>query len=811
VVLVLLFAFAFPSSPRALDLSQEKIREARSLRELEDSFARLKAHHLSSKKARVLSFPLQQEILSLSGEVTSRLAELIHREGRVPKEKEAQAKDLLEANLAIILDVYQSNHEKIRYYEEEVLDDLDDPEPFFESPEWQEPQKLVSTALYWLSWSRYYLSFFYAEDSEKRKGLLEESIDGFSRTAVDARGPKVAARSLLGRALCYKELKDFERALRDLELTVEKNPGPFLIFRAHYEQALVLYLAKRYTEALERVDEILGEAPAQTETSEFLDGLKGLQIKISLALAEEKSPARRQKDLKRSLSLVRDLAERDPYWAREMYQLTLDHAEEFKTYPPSELGPIGELALGDHFYNEKGFGEAASRYLRALSSSSPQINQRKDDLYFRLGVCFSQLKQWEEAASYLVKIFEDYPGSSFTPEASCLYYICATTLYQESPTGDLRKRYLAAAQTYLKDCPDQKGKSDARFQLGQHFLETGKRQRAMEELSKVGKDSTHHATARYWVLQSRQEELERLKRTGKISSKKGKALHKQALADLEAFKSALQTDRADEAQKLRGPATYVEAKIYASGPSQQCGKALDLLGNFEEEFSNQRDLFLPAKTLRMQCYQRLHKFSRALEESQEFLQRPRLDRGSWTFLNESASGLYRQAQRLEGSRDPNSARFARNVAIAIYKRLVREARGNSSYGKYLDELEHRLGELYLAHSDYAGATALCQVRLQRNPQSVDALTQLAVASEKAGHLQEALETYRALSQELAEESDLWLNAKVKVAELRHRLGEEEEACELLRLIKLLYLEPKGAQLKEDVLKLEQRLCGSREG
>jgi hypothetical protein len=101
--------------------------------------------------------------------------------------------------------------------------------------------------------------------------------------------------------------------------------------------------------------------------------------------------------------------------------------------------------------------------------------------------------------------------------------------------------------------------------------------------------------------------------------------------------------------------------------------------------------------------------------------------------------------------------------------------------------------------------------LQRNPQSVDALTQLAVASEKAGHLQEALETYRALSQELAEESDLWLNAKVKVAELRHRLGEEEEACELLRLIKLLYLEPKGAQLKEDVLKLEQRLCGSREG
>jgi hypothetical protein len=804
------------------ELSRLAIDKMASPAELINVLSTMHACFEGAQQSPQPSFELQKTVVTKSGECISRLVEL-SQIADLSQQSETEAyKSVLLRNGDLLRQMLTYNQTRVDEMLEEKLEQIQDKNAFFASPEWEQPQYLIAVASYWLGWNNYYASLLYQASDKERTHLLEEAVSGFTRTLPDLKEQELANRCMFGRALCFKEQKKYDKALQDIRSLMAKVPrGDLLYAQAGYENALISHLSGKNELAVKQIQELQAEDKPGVMPQQIKDQLKHLKTKIALGIAEKKTAAQDAVHAKASYDeAVRELkhiAEADAAQAGVLYRYVFDHAEHLSDRPEAELGSIGSLAIADWHFDRKEYEPAGGRYRRLYAAPDNFINGYLDGLCFRLAYCYSQKQQWQDALGCLETLFQKYPGSSFDGKAACLYHAVAAQAYQEQPSEGAYARYVKAAECYVKNCPDAQDKSEAHFQLGRYYQQRGRMQDALIQFKKVGSDSPHYPDTRHAVLlitvnqlQSDVEELEGLIRDGQGQSDKALKLYRASLKRAEdCRKTFTRPQSPDDDSVLEAYVTLLLARLYlhASEPSPR--KALQQLRGFEETFAAQKQqevLYDMARKLRLECYLQLGMLKEVEQEIALITAQGTVDEKTWALLNECADQYYTLAKQDQARTETgNSTRHAA-TSLTVYNGLADIAGKNPSYKNSYDSIRMRLAELYTMENQLPQAAAIYQEQLQREPNSGDGLYNLAGIYEKEEKWEDAYITWNKLARGLKPGSNSWFEARYRTAQALIRLGKPNDACDVIAVTRANYPDPGDEALEHKFMKLEDEFC-----
>lgn len=214
-----------------------------------------------------------------------------------------------------------------------------------------------------------------------------------------------------------------------------------------------------------------------------------------------------------------------------------------------------------------------------------------------------------------------------------------------------------------------------------------------------------------------------------------------------------------------------------------------------------------AKSLRMECYQRLQMIKEAKEEINGFLKEEVNDSDRWTFLHESANKFYEEAKRLRNKGNNRRASQQAEIALMVYRKLSSLASKGKSYKRFYDPIQLRMAEIYRDEHQIAKAKDIYNEILKRNPKSADAIYNLGLIYEKEGQWEEALATWRKFSKGLRTGSYYWFESKYRTAMVLNQLEKGDKACEIVTVIQVLHPELRDEKFKKKFTKLQKEVCG----
>jgi len=240
--------------------------------------------------------------------------------------------------------------------------------------------------------------------------------------------------------------------------------------------------------------------------------------------------------------------------------------------------------------------------------------------------------------------------------------------------------------------------------------------------------------------------LESLNREGLGQSRSTKKIYQDTLKQLEEYqKLVLKQEEGKDTKELEAHITLLQAKLYIYGPERTYKKALQKLNRFERQFPFNKQLHLKAKSLRIECYQRLQMLKEAKEEINSFLKEGAIDSNRWTLLQECANNFYEESKSSRNKGNTNLASQQAEMALMVYNKLSSIASENTNYKRFYDPIQLRMAEIHRDENQIATARAIYQEQLKRDPQSADAIYNLGLIYEKEGQWKEALTTWRKFS------------------------------------------------------------------
>jgi len=814
VIIIILFSHIAQASSLAGAVKGLQIDKINSGNEIKAALTLIKSCINEAEKTDALSFDLQKRILAKSGEITSRMVAL-QIPGRAfdgrPRE---ELRVLFLQNRDALKRILKRNQKQIEYLQEHELDTLEDTTSFFTSPSWQEPQYLISLASYWLSWNGYYAALLYDEDDPFRAKILNKSVEGFSRSYIDFKEEQIVMRSLFGRAVCYRELKKYDKSLQDITSVLGKiKRGDSLYIRSIYEYILITHLNGQHESALKELKNTLEDIDADKISPDMHIGFTRLRIKIIRDLSEQQKGKGKNTSLSHYREIIRELnhmAAQDKHMSEELYHFANEQADILVQLSSSELGPLATLAVADREFEKQHYHKAAIRYRQLTRFTSPLLAEYLDRVFFRLAYCLCKDEQWEDALQYFQSLFTRFPRSSFTCKASCLNYVAATRVYKENPANTMYKRYIDAIKKYLQHCPEPQDASEARFQMGKYYQNRGNEKKAAKIFSKVNKDSPNYAQACYYVLKSSVDKLESLDARGLHQSKAAENLYRKACKQLEQYRSLVaDLKNHNEKKELEAHIKIIQAKLYLYGPEKDSLKALDTLKWFQTSYllkHKNKKLDVTAKHLRIICYQRTHMIDEAREEIQKFINNGPITGQGWTFLHDCSNNFFHESLRLYYTGDIiTAARFA-ELCLTIYDHLLPIAESKEKYYKYSSTIRLRIGEIYRYKNRLEEARTIYLEELKRDPLSADAMYGLGLTNEKMKRWEEALETWRNFSRGLEPGSYYWFESRYRTAHVLDMLGNTEDACNIITMTHVLHPDLRDKDFKERFMNLKTKIC-----
>ncbi len=791
-----------------------RVDEISSFDRMKTALALLKSCSKEARTKNRFPFSLQKLVLSKTGECVSKIIILEQGSEQPYKTKTETARALLLTGRQVVKEILLWNQKKVLYLQENELDHMQDTDTFFASPEWQQPQHLISLASYWLSWTAYYSCLFYPANDPFRGDLLDEAVEGFSRSFIDFNEESIVSRSLFGRALCYREMQKYDKAIQDLNSVSNMlKQGSALSVRCRYEKIMITCLTGHYEAALKKVDNFQMDFKGAEISREMDIGLKKLRIKIILALLEKEKNKQGKTAKKFVLEILQEmkrLTESKESQAGELYRFAKDHVPILVDMPYAELGHVGNLAIADWYFNRKEYDKAIERYGHLRASSGRLIKKRMDEIFFRLGYCFCRKGQWQKAFSCFESIFKIFPSSPFLGKTACLNFVAAANNYRENPETDTYTRYINSIKTYLQHCPDPSDESEAHFQLGKYYQDKGRERKALGEFSLVKDDSPNYMEAQYCVIKANMDKLETFHSTGLSQSKAAKRVYDNTIKALEKYQDIVLKEKDDTGKKeLEAHLTILRARLYAYGPEETCRKALGALNDFDARFQSKKNsgrLSFTAMNLRMLCYQKLQMFSEAEEEINMVLNKGVINQKRWGFLNACAARFYQESKRSRDNGNTSLAHRQAEMALMIYNRLSPVAATNPEFNKFHDSIQLRMAEIYLDENQLEKGEKIYREKLNRDPLSADAIYNLGLIQEKQGKWEEALASWKKFSRGLKTGSYYWFESRYRTAVVLDQIGKRDKACEVITVMQVLHPELRDKKFREKFIQLQKDIC-----
>lgn len=768
-------------------ISRLAVDDIHTMDDMAAAVRQLKQAAQKAGETRRFSHGFQEQVLTKTGACISRLVTLQAAMPGQPVKKTAG--DLLAHLREIIEAIAERNKNTISDLQEHHLDDMKDPMAFFHSDAWQKPHYLVSLSSYWLGWNGYYAGMLSAENESEKTKLWMGAIDSFSRTFIEFEEDAIVARSLFGRALCYKALNAYDRAVHDLKSAMDKiGRTDALFFRCLVERAILSHESGRPAEALRMLDSLHEEHSRIKIPGAILEQGNRLRAKILLGrLVTQPSgdPAGNgvvDKQFKEDVEQLRNLAVRSDVLAAEFYRYVQSNTQALKTFSFAELGPIGAAAMADFLFDNRQFTEALEYYLHLDAAASP--NGPRDNIRFRLAYIYCKQEQWHAALGILENFSTAFPGSGNMLQAIRLYYVAATHVYRSHADDKTYARYVEAVKCYLEKCGGCPDQSEARFQMGQYYQKTGNPEKAMGEYARVGEDSPHFGLAKYHLLRHRVDQLDDPTQQGLP----GKAdIYADGLRHVIAYHAG-RRNKADTALPPAQAAHWVvlQARLYGYGPEAALKQSLKQLEGFEQRFPSEKNLGMIAARQRIACYQKLAMFQEARNEIDRLLAADPMDSQRYVFLKALANRFYKESKSSGSAEDRQRVTHFASASLDIYRALYPVTRENSTDTPDGDAMLLRMGEIYLCQNNLAQARDIYLEMLRRNPHCADAVYQLATIHEQTGQWEQALAGWRRFSDGTPDGTVHWYESRYRTARALMKLGQDDKACTIVTMTTVLH-------------------------
>lgn len=724
--------------------------------------------------------------------------------------QKGQVRELYEVLSDPLESIYDSSVASLEGMSKSVMDRDGDLEALYETREWKEAQQIASQALYFLNWLNYVGAFVH--DGATQKKLLDECAKGFAEFAVGEQSSQLKRESLFGRALCEKEGKHFDWAIRDFELLLKDTGLPTDLERkvraaladARNRQAH----GGKAREVEQAEDQATQQARAMLQKAQELFGA-----------SKQLSGNDKLKKLLEAMAYLDEVRKQGGSWK--------DKADTMAKAQMTEQ----DLALVDEVKNPfPAWGQArdllqkseyarATAYLReVLNSDDPKATLHHREAQHYLGVGLFQTRNYREALTELGKTLsiEGMPAS-FVADAVYLRFKTTEALYSKDQSPENTRVFLDATKEFIRRYPDHKTVFEAHYRLGEYNQGQKNYLAAADAYNKVNGDPTFRTRADFATLQGYFAMLDILE---ELEEKEGKKdgigisepdLRKRAAVSLQAFwkninalESASNGTKPVPFQEYRGKVSVMNAAFLSKDIDANAKEVLNFLQDFEKKYPEQKDAFTKVTRLRLVASEKAGRFT-DLEKEVDHIFTHFKPEEQQELLIGLDSVLPKDVKKLEKRNDKDNLLAAKRTLARLYSdRLQRGVPFAEDQSP--QQFKYELAQMYLDVKDYDKAFALYQ-ELQQGPYSLVSLAGLAQIAEVKGNPQQSITQWEELLKGTQVGDPLWFRGSYEVARLHATLGSKDQSCKTINSTKPLLARLGEQGLKKKIQDFTAQSCG----
>ncbi len=718
--------------------------------------------------------------------------------------QKSQVRDLYDTLSTPLDDIYGGSISRLEGMSKAVMDRDGDLEALYDTKEWKEAQLVASQSLYFLNWLHYVGSF--VSEGQSRKKLLEEAAKGFSEFAVGEQSSQLKRESLFGRALCEKELKQFDWAVRDFELLLKDPALP-----ADLERKVRTAMAEARSRSArgERTDSERAESAADAQARAMLQRAQSLFESRKKATGEA-----RLKPLLEAVALLDEVRKQGGSWKEKADALAnTEITEQEAAIIDEQKNPFPQWGQARDLLQKSEFAKAVPFLREVLTSDDPKAALHHRDAQYYLGVGLFQLRDYRESATQLTKFLTaDGVPPQFGAEAMYLRFKAAEALYAKEPTPDSGKLYLDAIKDFIRRYPDHKSIFEAYFRLGEYNQKQENYLAAVESYQKVSGDPAFRTRADFATLQSYFSLLDALDEKRNGSGISEKELRQRTAAGLHAFwKNSAELEKINPAvakqvplQDYRGKVSVMNAAFLSKDVDTKAADIIALLQDFEKKYPDEKDAFAKVARIRLVALEKAGRFADLEKEVDNIFTRFKPAE-----QKELLAGLSKvlpiDIKKLEKKNDKENLLTAKRTLARLYANRLQQGEAFAE-DESPAQFKYELAQLYLDVKDYDKATPIYQ-ELQQSAYSLVSLAGLAQIAAVKGDQHQAITYWEEMLKGTQAGDPLWFRGTFEVAQLNATLGNTDLACKTISGARAMLGRLGEQGLKRRIQDLGVQTCG----
>lgn len=768
------------------------------------SQARQAQSHVRSIKSQGWGTDDKQRVIQLLGPLSLNFLSASDL-AQASSSQKAQVRELYDTLSNPLDDIYDSSIARLESMSKAIMDRDGDLEALYETKEWKDAQSVASQSLYFLNWLHYVGAF--VSDGVERKKLLDECAKGFSEFAVGEQSSQLKRESLFGRALCEKEGKHFDWAVRDLELLLK-------------DTALPMDMERKVRAALAdaRNRQAHGDKASDVERAENQADLQAramLQKAQSLLDASRKlSGTEKVKKLLEAIAYLDEVRKQSSAWKDKADALAKSEMSEQDLAAIDEIkNPFPAWGAARELLQKSEYAKALPSLREVLASDDAKaVLHRREALYY-LAVGLFQTRDYRGALSELNKVLstEGMP-SQFVTDAVYLRFKSTEALYAKDQGQENAKAYLDATKEFIRRYPDHKSIFEAYFRLGEYEQGQGHYLAAADAYNKVNGDPIFRARADFATLQCYFPLLDALEEKKDGVGIAEKDLRQRIAAALQAFwKNAAALEKDNPAavkqvslQESRGKASVMNAAFLSKNVDANAKEILTFLQDFEKKYPEQQDAFAKVARMRLVASEKAGRFVDLEKEVESIFTRFKSDEQK-DLLVGLDKVLPKDMKKLEKQNDKDGLLAAKRTLARLYAdRLQRGVQFAADESP--QQFKYELAQIYLDVKDYDKAMPIYQ-ELQQGAYSLVSLAGLAQIAEVRGDQRQAISYWEDMLKGTQVGDPLWFRGTFEVARLQAGLGEKENSCKTVNGARTILARLGEQGLKKKIQDLAVQSCG----
>lgn len=719
--------------------------------------------------------------------------------------QKSQVRELYDILSGPLDDIYDNSVARLESLSKAVMDRDGDLEALYETKEWKDAQGVASQSLYFLNWLHYVGAF--VSDGTERKKLLDECAKGFAEFAVGEQSSQLKRESLFGRALCEKEGKHFDWAIRDLELLLKDTGLP-----AEMERKVRAALADA------RNRQSRGDKTAEVERAENQAELQAramLQKAQSLLDASKKlSGNDKVKKLLEAMAYLDEVRKQGGSWREKADALAKSDISEQDLAAVDEIkNPFPAWGAARELLQKGEYAKALPALKEVFASDDAKaVLHRREALYY-LAVGLFQTRDHRGALNELNKVLstEGMPAQ-FIADAVYLRFKSTEALYAKDQGPESTKVYLDATKEFIRRYPDHKSAFEAHFRLGEYEQGQGRYLAAAEAYNKVNGDPIFRVRADFATLQCYFALLDVLEEKKDGIGIAEKDLRQRAAAALQAFwKNAASLEKENPAavkqialQESRGKVSVMNAAFLSKDVDAHAKEILNFLQDFEKKYPEQQDAFAKVARMRLVASEKAGRFTDLEKEVENILTRFKPDEQK-DLLVGLDKVLPKDVKKLERQNDKEALLAAKRTLARLYadrlQRKIPFAEDESP-----QQFKYELAQMYLDVKEYEKAVPIYQ-ELQQGAYSLVSLAGLAQIAEIKGEQRQSISHWENMLKGTQVGDPLWFRGTFEVARVQAGLGEKENSCKTISSVKPILVRLGEQGLKKKIQDLTLQSCG----